>query len=102
MLPYLVGGGVLAAAVLAGFSYYQGRQDGWASAQLAVQREIQRQINVNNRVQAEFEKKISDLLDQNEALDLEMEKLREEADNDPGASDCGLGAGSVQRLNRIK
>ena len=99
---YLLGGGIVAVTILAGYSYYQGRQDGWASAQLAVQREINRQIQVQTEVQKRYQKEISDLLDKNEALDLEMEKLREEADNDPGASDCGISPGGVQRLNRIK
>lgn len=99
---YLLGGGIISVALLSGYSYYQGRQDGWASAQLAVQREMERQIKVNNEVQARFQKEVNDLLAENERLDLEMEKLREEADNDPGASNCGIGPNSVQRLNRIK
>lgn len=93
-----------ALAVLAGsfwFTYYQGRQDGYAIAQLEVQKEVERQIKINNEMQDKFREELDKLAAENDALDEQMEKLREEANSDPGAARCGVGSDSVRRLNRI-
>jgi cell division protein FtsB len=83
------------------FTYYQGRQDGYAVAQRAAQKELERQIAVNQEIQTRFSAELDKLAAENDELDQEMEKLREEADRDPGAAKCGIGPDSVRRLNGI-
>jgi hypothetical protein len=87
-------------ASIGGF-YVKGRFDGYAIAQAEMVQEMQRQSKVNQEAQAKLRAELDAMAVANEALDQEMEKLREEADRDPGAARCGIGPNSVQRLNRL-
>ena len=99
---YIVLAGLAVAMGVLWGAYYQGRQDGWAIAEAKAKAELERQIKINNDMQADFRVKLDKLAEENELLDNEMEKLREEADRDPGAASGGIGIDSVQRLNRIR
>jgi hypothetical protein len=99
---YIVLAGLAVAVGVLWGAYYQGRQDGYAIAKLEGEAEIARQIDINTEMQKKLRAELDQLARENEALDNKMEKLREEADNDPAAASGGIGIDSVRRLNRIK
>lgn len=74
-------------------------QKRWDAAVIAEKERVAKAVE---EALAEAAKTIADLEKKEEELNAELEKARAEADNDPAANDCGLGADSVQRLNRLR
>lgn len=80
----------------------QGRAEIRAEWEAARQAEADRVAKAVAEAQAEAQKTIDALEKREEDLNAELEKARAEADNDPAANECGLGADSVQRLQRLR
>lgn len=80
----------------------QGRAEVQARWDAAVRGEEARVAKAVAEATAEAQKTIDELEKKEAELNAELDKAREEADTDPVANDCGLGADGVQRLNRFR
>lgn len=99
-LPYIaVAIGVLGAAW---WLYDLGYDNGVAKVEAQIQKELERQQEVNNLALAEARKREEQLLADNAALMNKANRLRNAAAQDPHANRVCLSPGSVQRLNSVE
>lgn len=85
-----------------GSAYLKGRADG-KSVERAAQQEVSNELNANLRkAQAALATLEAQRLAEMEQLNLEADKLRRLANENPDADRPALGAGSVQRLNSLR
>lgn len=95
----------IVATLIAG-AYALGRQDGGAACQArwqeAARRELTRQLDEQAAAKTAERARIAELTDRIRRRDDMIEVLRDEADGDPGADQCGIGADGVRRLNRLR
>lgn len=69
-----------------------------------LEREVERarQAQVNQEIQREAEDALRALDAKNDALERQLKDMADEASRDPDRDRCGLGAGGVLRLDRIR
>lgn len=99
-----------ALVVAAGALYLNHRaaiyRDGWDDAHAAIEKELDLQEAANREAMRlagiEYGKSVQHIVTEKELLNASLEVLALEAAADPGADLCGIGAGSVLRLNAIR
>jgi hypothetical protein len=87
---------------LIGGAYLKGRADYKEVCRNAAAAETVRQVAINRAAFEAANETTNALNAQIETLSAELQKVQDEADKDPRAADCGVGADSVRRLNRIQ
>jgi hypothetical protein len=111
--PWRLGISIFTAGALilgAGALYLQHRaaiyRDGWDDAHAQIEKELDLQEAANREAMRlaalEYGKSTETILTEQELLNASLEALEVEALADPGADACGIGLGSVQRLNAIR
>lgn len=100
---------IIAVAAYFGWNHFiaepyreEGRVEIQTKWDKAVKDEEARIAKAVAEAQAEAQKTIDELEKKEAELNAELDKAREEADNDPAANECGLGADGVRRLDRIR
>jgi ammonia channel protein AmtB len=105
MIPLRLLPHALAAAVVAGGLWWFGAAQYARGSAACEARHAAATVELNNRLanaQAAHRAAVTALVSaQGEAQTL-IERLNDEAENDPAANSCGLSAGSLQRLNAIR
>lgn len=101
-LVALIGGPLLWRHYVAEPYRQEGRIEIQTKWNAAVEAEKDRVAKAVAEAQAEAQKTIDELEKKEAELNAELDKARQEADADPVANDCGLGADGVQRLNRFR
>lgn len=107
--PWRAGIAVVTVIGLSAF-YLQHRaaiyRDGWDDAMIKIEQELDLQEAANREAMRLAGKQYAQTID---AITLERDRLNEalttldlEAAADRGAAQCGIGAGSVQRLNSVR
>lgn len=99
--------GLLALVVAAGAIVYSHiYQRGYDAATVAAQAKLDQMQAANDRAIAAAEKTlredVAELKLQKDNLENEVAKLDAEGAADPDANECGIGVGSVQRLNAVR
>lgn len=101
---FLITVGII-AALFAG-TYLKGRWDASASCnarwQETIAAERLEQINDNAEAQKAARERIAEINARNKQLEDTIDVLNREAEADPRADECGLGADSMRRLNRVR
>ena len=103
-LRYILGC-LVAAALLYGFhvwSFRQGEASKDAEYQVVIQEERARQAKAKREAEADAKERIDRLEAVIAQRNTELERLRNEASQDPNADRTSLGLDSVRRLNRAR
>ncbi|OWZ90488.1 hypothetical protein B9J07_28290 [Sinorhizobium sp. LM21] len=105
-LSWIVTAAVVAAVGVSIYAYNAVYERGYEAMRAVHEKALADQAAANNVVIAAAEKGLREdvalIILEKEKLEDEVARLSREAAQDPGAAECGIGSGSVQRLNSVR